>query len=129
MQVVHTDPRSAGSFHCSDLAGIRPLEPGFASFAIDPDLSPGLDAVEATRDTPYGRLSVSWKRQAGVLNLNVTVPVDSTAEVWLPAQRQDQVKEGARNLLESPGVQLLRKDKARLVYRIGSGTYAFTVAP
>ena len=118
-----------GDWFYKNLAGIRPLEPGFAAFAIDPDLSPGLDAVDATRDTPYGRLSVSWKRQAGVLHLNVKVPVDSTAEVWLPAQRQDQVKEGGRVFLDSPGVQFLRTENARLIYRVRSGTYAFTVAP
>ena len=118
-----------GDWFYKNLAGIRPLEPGFASFAIDPDLPQGLDAVEASRITPYGRLSVAWRRQAGVLNLNVTIPVDSTAEVWLPAARQDQVKEGGHTFLNSPGVQLLRKDNARLVFRVGSGAYAFTVAP
>jgi alpha-L-rhamnosidase len=117
-----------GDWFYKYLGGIRPLEPGFASVAIDPDLSPGLDAVDAMRITPYGTLSVSWKRQAGVLNLNVTVPVNSTAEVWVPAEREDQVKEGGRTLLGSPGVSFLRKDNGRLVYRIGSGTYSLTVA-
>ena len=118
-----------GDWFYKDLAGIRPLQPGFASFAIDPDFSPGLDAVDATRSTPYGDLSVSWKRQAGVLHLNVTVPVNSAAEVWLPAQREDQVEENGRSFVQSPGVSFLRTDNARRVYRIGSGSYTWTVAP
>ncbi len=118
-----------GDWFYKDLAGIRPLEPGFASFAIDPDLSPGLDAVDATRNTPYGMLSVSWKRQTGVLNFRVTIPVNAAAELWLPMGPEDQLKEGGRTLTGSQGVRLLRQDHGRLVYRIGSGTYALTVAP
>lgn len=118
-----------GDWFYKDLAGIRPLEPGFALFAIDPDLSPGLDSVDATRNTPYGTLSVSWKQQAGLLHMNVTVPVDSHAELWLPAQREDQVKEDGRSFINAPGVSFLRTDKARRVYRVGSGTYGLTVAP
>ena len=66
------------------LAGIRPLEPGYARIAIAPEPIGALDFVEASVETPRGRVASTWRRDGRVLRFEFTVPPGSRAEVRLP---------------------------------------------
>ena len=68
------------------MAGITPDEaaPGYRHFFVRPQLVEGIDWVKASKDTPYGKLSVEWKREGDKLTLDVIVPVGTTATVVLP---------------------------------------------
>ncbi|MBO8191889.1 hypothetical protein ITI46_09430 [Streptomyces oryzae] len=68
--------------------------------------------------SPYGTVATHWTRtENGRFTLDVRVPVNTTAEVWLPAQRREQVtQEGAR---------FQRPDEGCAVFHTGSGTYRF----
>ncbi len=78
------------------LGGIRPAAPGFAEIEIRPVFPSALDWVEASRETPRGRVSVAWRRANGRIALDVTVPPFTPAVLRLPG-------ESARTL--SPGRQ------------------------
>jgi alpha-L-rhamnosidase len=79
------------AFGCVDdwmfrrIAGIRELEPGFRVSRIEPDLDSPLDWVEASHETPYGTLAVSWRRTEAGVELTVDVPPSTTAEIVLGA--------------------------------------------
>ena len=45
---------------------------------------PGLTNVEAAIDTVRGTVSSSWSIAGRLLKLDVTIPVNATAEVWVP---------------------------------------------
>jgi len=73
------------------LAGIAPAEPGYAKIRLHPHFptaAPGAEPitwVKAHHDSPYGRISVSWKREAnGSLLYEATIPPNTTAELTLP---------------------------------------------
>ena len=72
----------------STLAGIRPdpAAPGFKHIIIKPEMVGGLTWVKAHHDTPYGRVSSQWRRDGGTLTLDVIIPPNSTATVFLPGQ-------------------------------------------
>lgn len=65
-------------------AGIEPVEPGYRTARIAPDLDGPLTSSDAHVDTPYGRLAVTWRREGATARLSVVVPVGVTAEVALP---------------------------------------------
>jgi alpha-L-rhamnosidase len=80
-------------------AGIRhdPENPGFQEFFIkpqvvgDPSAPEGsvaarLSWVKAHHDSPYGRIESAWKIKDGNFKLNVTVPPNSTATVFIPGE-------------------------------------------
>ncbi|CAN5242921.1 glycoside hydrolase family 78 protein [soil metagenome] len=79
------------AFGCVDdwmfrrIAGIQELEPGFRVSRIEPDLESPLDWVEASHETPYGTLAVSWRRGDGGVEVTVDVPPSSSAEIVLGA--------------------------------------------
>jgi len=49
-------------FYQAYLLGIRPVEPGFASFQVNPVFS-AVPSASGTVPTPYGNIDVSWERR------------------------------------------------------------------
>lgn len=111
-----------------DLAGIRPAAPGYERVTIRPHLPAGLGHAAATMDTVRGTVASEWRRTPdGTLHLNVTIPVNASAEVAVPASSADDVREGASPAAKADGVRFLRMDGDRAVFEVGSGSYRFRV--
>ncbi len=102
-----------------DLAGIDTDGPGFQRLLIQPGAAPG-QAVAATYDGPHGRIAVSWKQEAAVFTLELTVPPNSKATLHLP--------DGAITESGRP-VRPERVENGRAVVAIESGTYRFRSVP
>jgi alpha-L-rhamnosidase len=66
-----------------------------------------------------------WKREGGAFELAVTVPIGSTATVYVPAKDRQSVTEGDGPAEKAQGVVFLRMDSGRAVYTVQSGAYRF----
>jgi alpha-L-rhamnosidase len=68
------------------VAGIELLDddPAYRRFRVAPRPGGGITSAEATHDSPYGRIAVSWHLAGDTFVLDVTVPAGTTAEVALP---------------------------------------------
>ena len=67
----------------------------------------------------------AWKQEEGRFTLEVTVPANTTATVYVPADDPSRVTEGGRPAAGAPGVTFLRSEPGAAVYQVGSGTYRF----
>ena len=70
------------------LGGIRPDEnnPGFKHIVFKPDFSVDMiKGVKASHPTPYGLCHSEWSRDNGTTKWNVTVPANTTADVYFPS--------------------------------------------
>jgi alpha-L-rhamnosidase len=110
-----------------NLAGIRPdpEQPGFKHIIMRPTPIGDLAFVKASHKSPYGEISSDWKRDGDRFAWNVFVPVNTTATVYIPADREASVKESDQPAAQTPGVKYLRMEAGAAVYEIGSGTYRF----
>jgi alpha-L-rhamnosidase len=108
-----------------DLAGIKPSAPGYARIGIRPHLPAGLDHTSASVRTVYGTVTSQWDQRDDGLSLAVTIPTNTTAQVFIPAASPDQVTEGQRSAATAEGVRFARMDGDRAVFEVGSGTYHF----
>lgn len=81
------------SWFYRDLAGLRVKEPGFKSFEIRPVVPEGLDWVEYSHNTTYGRIDICWERRNGKFRLDCTVPVGTSATVYIPAKGGHEIHE------------------------------------
>ncbi|GAA2099369.1 glycoside hydrolase family 78 protein [Microlunatus panaciterrae] len=80
------------------LAGLAPAAPGYRKITVRPIPGGGLTWAKASHRSPYGLVSVSWRRSDGRFNLDVTVPPGSTAEVFLPgSETPEQVGHGSHS--------------------------------
>lgn len=116
-----------------DLAGIRPLEPGFRVIEFKPEIpTKGLDGVSAKYESVRGTVATRWKRTAAGLELDVSVPPNATGRVYVPAPSPQVVTEvgmGRAVVAEkADNVKLVGVEGGRVVYEVGSGQYLFRVA-
>ncbi|MGB6931901.1 MAG: family 78 glycoside hydrolase catalytic domain [Acidobacteriaceae bacterium] len=116
-----------------DMAGINPdpEQPGFKSIILRPMPESGLLFVKASHDSPYGRIATSWKRDGENFRLEVSIPPNTSATLYLPAATPASVLENGKPAASAGGVRFLRSEPATAVYAIGSGDYVFTskIAP
>ena len=65
------------------IAGIAPIAPKFEKFSVEPNLAT-LNYVKSKVPTVYGFIEMYAKKQGGALEIALTVPSGTTAEVRLP---------------------------------------------
>lgn len=106
-----------GSWFYQALAGINTDEenPGYSHVFIQPQLVNGLSWVKASKDTPFGTLSVKWERTDASFILYLDIPVGCEATIILPVE--------AKSVL----INNERSDKLDHL-EIGSGCYQITCA-
>jgi alpha-L-rhamnosidase len=120
---------SVSAWFYKTLAGIQP-EPdavGFDKIVIRPRVVGNLTWAKARYASVRGQVESSWSLEDGALKLEIYVPVGSTATVYVPARRPEQVTESGHPAAKSPGVEYLRTEDAAAVYAVGSGRYQFAV--
>jgi alpha-L-rhamnosidase len=110
-----------------DLAGIGcdPTGPGFKKIIINPQPVGDLTSVKASYDSIRGKIVSDWKRDGDKFTLDVTIPANTTARVYVPAKSADAVTEGGRPAASSNGVLLLWMENGRAVFAVESGQYEF----
>jgi len=64
--------------------------------------------------------------RGGAFHLEVTVPPNTTATVYVPTRDPTSVREGDLPAAEAAGVRFLRAEERAAVYAVGAGNYRFT---
>jgi alpha-L-rhamnosidase len=109
------------------LAGINydRCKPGFKHIIIRPQPSGDLTWVKAHYDSCFGRIVSNWKLETGNLKLDITIPVNTTATVYVPAMDAAGVTESGKPAVNAKDVKFLRMENNAAVYAVGSGVYKF----
>ncbi len=110
------------------IAGIRLSEeaPAFKSFVIQPNLLKDLDHASGGTETIRGKVSSSWKTENGNFSLNVEIPFNTTADVFVPAAEKSAIFEGNQPAEKVKGIQSLGFENGFHHFRVGSGRYGFS---
>lgn len=111
------------------LAGIRPdpAGPGFKKCIIKPEVVGDIIWCRGTHNSLYGTVQSAWKLEKGQFILDVTIPANTSATVYVPAVNQSDVMEGLNSAVDSDGVYFDRMEAGKAVFKIQSGTYTFKV--
>ncbi|WP_343069091.1 family 78 glycoside hydrolase catalytic domain [Hyunsoonleella aquatilis] len=96
---------AVGQWMYERIAGIAPLAPGYKKIKIAP--VPNVDfltSASASVTTPFGKASSSWEVKDNLFNLEVIIPPNTTAEIYLPYTSENE---------------------AQKLKNVGAGTYKF----
>jgi alpha-L-rhamnosidase len=107
------------------LVGIRPEVPGFKKIIIKPSMVGDLSWVKGHYDSIHGRIISEWQRKDGKVHMQVGIPANTTATVYVPARDAGEVNESGKPALSSPGCKFLRMESGYAVFEIGSGRFSF----
>src|SRR5205807_7713518 len=95
--------------------------PGFHEITIHPRLDPRINEAHGKYDSVYGRITTDWAgTPSGPFSLKVSIPANTTAEVFLPAIPNAKVTERGKPVR-------IRKEPGSYLVKIGSGSYDFEV--
>ncbi|WP_425247932.1 family 78 glycoside hydrolase catalytic domain [Streptomyces sp. NEAU-NA10] len=141
LSVNHHYRSNVATWFYQSLAGIKPTSAAYETLRVRPyipaaavnsrvpkdtqdlDLAPTtLDHVSASIDTVRGTVASEWRRRPdGGIDLTVTVPCNTEAEIWVPTRNKP--------VTAPPGAAFLRDDTsggaAYEVYRARAGSYRF----
>jgi len=118
-----------GEWLYTKAAGIDTDAPGFKTIQIRPVLDPakkGFSWVRAHYDSIRGRIESNWRLKGDTFELQIRIPANTSATVYLPAKDFDSVMEGGKPVKQSDYVKYLRNENGTVVLSVGSGQYRFT---
>jgi alpha-L-rhamnosidase len=109
------------------VAGIDEETPGYKKIKIQPHIGDGLTHVAATYKTYYGMITSSWTSEKEKLTMNVEIPVNATATIYIPANTLNAVTENGTALSMVEDIQVERSENGVIV-KAGSGKYEFIIS-
>ncbi|MHB8521756.1 MAG: family 78 glycoside hydrolase catalytic domain [Limisphaerales bacterium] len=110
------------------LGGINPdpTGPGFRKLIIKPQIVGDLTWVRVSYEYVSGTVRSAWQIDKRRLLLDVTIPPNTTAMVYVPTLDAAKVTEGGKPAAKVKGVEFVRQENRAAVYHVGPGVYRFT---
>lgn len=110
------------------MAGLDTYEDGvgYRHSRIKPHIGGGFTNVSASLDTYYGKLSSGWKVDEDILTMDIEIPANTVATVYVPATDVTSILEGGKPLSAVKEIQVVGTEEGYVVLTVGSGRYRFT---
>jgi alpha-L-rhamnosidase len=120
---------SIDAWFYKDISGIQPVEerPGFKEIIIKPAVINDLKYAKAWHDSLYGRIESNWSIEGGIFKLDVSIPVNCTAKIYLPVNNTKTIKENMKTISSTPDIRAIGKNGIITIVEVGSGKYSFTL--
>jgi hypothetical protein len=107
--------------------GVDATGAGFRKMIIHPMVVGDLNWVKGTYRSVSGLISSSWKKADGIFTLDISIPANCSATVYVPATKVADVMEGQVLANQAKGIKFLRMDSGCAIFEVLSGTYHFSV--
>ncbi len=121
----HYSLGSCGEYLFGGIGGIKSASAGYKTITIKPVIEPGLTWAKTSYDSIHGIIATDWKQSEQELTLQVTIPVNTTATIYVPAKDSSAVTESGDSVAQMKGATFLRMENGCAVFEAGSGTYSF----
>lgn len=109
-----------------NMAGIRNDGIAYNHFSIKPEIpQQGISSAQASLLTIHGKISSSWKKEGTSLFLNVSIPANTIATIYIPAKDIKSVLESGNSISLIHEIHLSPIKNGILVIQAGSGSYSF----
>lgn len=117
---------SIGEWMYSTIVGIQSDSGGFKKIVIHPKPGGGLSHASARYKSIRGLISSAWEVKDGVFKLEVSIPANTFAKVYLPTNNANSIKESGQHVSSLNEFQMFKSDANTTVIQISSGSYSFT---
>lgn len=127
---------SIDEFFYKNLAGIQSAAPGFKKIHIRPDVQKGLNHAGASMQTIRGKVSSSWTRKGHTIEMNVTIPANSSARISIPkadlsgpftVTESGKIIWADHTFQPVTGITSADENNDYITFEVGSGEYKFVL--
>lgn len=118
---------AVGEWMYKHAAGLGQAEEssGYKHLVVRPQVGGGMTHAEASLQTPYGPARSSWRTEGDRLMLDVSVPPNTRATVFVPSASTADVTESGKPLEKADGVSITRVEDRMVVCDVAGGDYQF----
>jgi hypothetical protein len=111
----------------SGLAGIRPADDAIAfnKIEIRPETVGDVTWTKANYQSPYGNIVSSWKKDNGQFKLEVDIPTNTTASIFLPVKSNTAITVDGQNIKTRHDLKFVGYHDGKAEIKVGSGNYTF----
>ena len=97
--------------------------PGWKTFTVHPQPGGGITWAKTGFDSPHGHIQCDWKMGVDLIQVDVTVPPNTTAQVRIPNYGACMIND--RNVKDAVGVKPSKTTAKEFGFSVGSGHYKF----
>lgn len=115
---------SVEAYFYESIAGIKGLSPGFDKIRIHPQAPKALTWAKGEYHSIKGLIRSEWKKEGDTFFLSVTIPANTTAEIWLPTASYQTISENGKKI---DAAEITRIENDYKVLTVGSGRYEYVV--
>ena len=108
-----------------NIGGIRPAEIAFKKIIIKPSPGGNLKNAKCEFESINGKISTDWSISKTAFKLNVEIPVNTTAKIYIPAAKISDIKENGKPVSRVKNIQFTGMESEYAVFETGSGKYEF----
>jgi len=127
--VSHSHPMfgSVCAWFYQHLGGITPdpAYPGFKHTIIKPTPLSSLSFANTSYQSMYGEIKTQWKFVGEDYLLDVRIPANTTATVYVLAKKKEKITESGKSTANNSHVKFLKNEGKYAVYEVESGDYQF----
>ncbi|MDR1170908.1 MAG: glycoside hydrolase family 78 protein [Bacteroidales bacterium] len=106
------------------LLGINPAAPGFGKIIIKPQPAGDLTHAKGSYRSIRGLIGSEWRIDNGRFHLKVEIPVNTTAEIWIPSAN-GEITESEKPVGQYHNITKVKTEGKYTVLAVGSGKYSF----
>ena len=107
-------------------AGIKVDEAGYKKFILQPEIAKeGIGYVKANYHSINGEIISSWKKDGKKIVFQFTVPVNTSANIFIPTTNPATVLENNKSIKNNSSIKIKEFKDGLLNIEIGSGEYNF----
>ena len=121
----HYSYGAIGDWLYRDAVGLRESSPGFKTIEVKPHPGADFTQMRAEQMTPYGRAAAEWRKEDGAFALDVVIPVNTTAEVYVPSSSQAEITLDGVAVAQAKDVKVKGHKDGYTCLEVGSGHYTF----
>ncbi|SFB94919.1 alpha-L-rhamnosidase [Algibacter lectus] len=107
-------------------AGIDTEDSGYRNIIIKPAISKEMDFINGSYKSINGMISSAWNWKGNRLIMNIEIPVNTKAKVYIPTSKVSDIKENNKSISKLSEIKVLKSNEKETVLEIGSGNYSFS---
>ena len=125
----HYSYGAIGDWMYRQMVGLDTYEDGagYKHSKVQPHIGGGFTNASASLQTYYGKLSSGWKLEGDNIYLDVTIPANTYASVFIPTYDVNLVSENGVGLKNANGITLVGQKNNYFETNLGSGEYHFVI--
>ena len=105
----------------------REEAPGYQQLRIEPHTGGSFTQLEARLNTNYGEAVSGWKISDHLLTLDISIPVNSSALIYLPSADLSVITENGIPVSGHKDLNIQGTENGKTVVKAGSGQYHFEI--